>query len=80
MKTLFNMSKKFVIIYAKNEDLNHAQHVKFRKFTNYINQYLQEWKLIKHIPNKYPQLKIGQNNNNTSPNDFYIFEKIDVKI
>jgi hypothetical protein len=79
MKTLFNMSKKFVIIYAKNEDLNHVQHVKFRKFTNYINQYLQNWKLIKHIPNKYPQLKIGQNNNNTSPSDFYIFKKIDVK-
>ena len=55
------------------------QHVKFRKFTNYINQHLQNWKLIKHIPNKYPQLKIGHNNNNTSPSDFYIFEKIDVK-
>ena len=74
MKNLFEMSNKYVIIYAKNEDINHAQHVKFRKFTNYINKHYQNWKLIGHIPNKYPQLSLGKNNENTSPSDFYIFE------
>ena len=74
MKKLFNMSKKYVIIFAKNEDINHTQHVKFRKFSNYIEQNLSKWNLIEYIPNKYPQLKIGQNNDNTSPSDFYIYK------
>jgi SAM-dependent methyltransferase len=75
MDKLFSMSNKYVIIYAKNEDVNHAQHVKFRKFSNYIDSNLPEWQLIKHIPNKFPQLKLGQNNDNTSPSDFYIYKK-----
>ena len=61
MKKLFEMSKQYVIIYAKNEDINHTVHVKFRKFSSYIENNLPEWQLIKHIPNKYPQLNIGQN-------------------
>ncbi len=75
MKNLFYMSNKYVIIYAKNEDLNHCQHVKFRKFSKYIKSNLSEWQLIKHIQNKYPQLIIGVNNNETSPSDFYIYKK-----
>lgn len=77
MENLFSMSKKYVIIYAKNEDINHSIHVKFRKFSNYIESNLPEWQLIKHIPNKFQQLKLGENNNNTSPSDFYIYKKDD---
>lgn len=77
MDNLFSMSKKYVIIYAKNEDINHTVHVKFRKFSSYIESNFPEWQLIKHIPNKYPQLKLGQNNDKTSPSDFYIYEKDD---
>lgn len=79
MKNLFSMSNKYVIIYAKNQDVNHATHVKFRKFSNYIESNLPEWQLIKHIPNKFPQLKLGVNNNKTSPSEFYIYEKINWK-
>ena len=75
MENLFTFSKKYVIIYSKNEDVNHAIHVKFRKFSNYIESNLQEWKLIKHIPNEYPQLILGKDNDKTSPSDFYIYEK-----
>jgi len=75
MENLFSMSKKYVIIYAKNEDINHAIHVKFRKFSNYIESNLPEWQLVKHIPNKFQQLNLGQNNDNTSPSDFYIYKK-----
>ena len=75
MVNLFSMSKKYVIIYAKNKDINHTVHVKFRKFSNYIESNLPEWQLIKHIPNKFPQLKMGKNNDKTSPSDFYIYEK-----
>lgn len=78
MDNLFSMSEKYVIIYAKNEDLKHVTHVKFRKFSDYIKSNLPEWKLIKHIPNKYPQLVIGKDNEQTSPSDFYIYEKDDV--
>ena len=74
MNNLFSMSEKYVIIYAKNQDISHTIHVKFRKFTNYIEEYLNEWKLIKHIPNKYSQTILGYNNDKTSPSDFYIFE------
>ena len=76
MKTLFSMSNKYVIIYAKNENINLATHVKFRQFTDYIEPNLNNWRLIKYIPNQYPQLILGQNNQNTSPSDFYIYEKI----
>jgi len=75
MKHLFTLANKYVIIYANNEDINHTIHVKFRKFTDYINNNFKDWKLIEHIPNKYPQLIIGQDNDHTSPSDFYIFEK-----
>lgn len=75
MNKLFYMSNKYIIIYAKNEDINHCLHVKFRKFLNYIEDNFPEWQLIKHIPNKYPQLILGKNNEKTSPSDFYIYEK-----
>ncbi len=75
MKNLFLMSNQYVIIYAKNEDKNHAVHVKFRKFSNYIESDLSEWQLIKFIPNKYPQLNLGHHNDTTSPSDFYIYKK-----
>jgi hypothetical protein len=72
---LFNRSTQFVIIYARDEDLNHAAHVRFRKFTDYIKQTFPSFQLIQHIPNKFPQLEIGQNNNATSPSDFYVYKK-----
>ena len=75
MNKLFYMSNKYIIIYAKNKDVNHCLHVKFRKFSNYIEDNFPEWQLIKHIPNKYPQLILGKNNEKTSPSDFYIYEK-----
>jgi predicted O-methyltransferase YrrM len=75
MNKLFDMAEKYVIIYAKNEDIHHATHVKFRRFSNYINKYLLNWKLIDHIENRYPQLEIGKDNETTSPSDFYIYEK-----
>lgn len=78
MKNLFSMSNKYVIIYSKDEDINHAVHVKFRKFTTYIERNFPEWQLIKYISNKYIQLKLGQDNDKTSPSDFFIFKKDNV--
>lgn len=75
VQKLFDLSRKYVIIYAADQDLNHAVHVKFRKFTLYIERYLPDWRLISHIPNRYPQTHPGRDNSTTSPSDFYIYEK-----
>jgi len=75
VKQLFAYSTKYVIIYANNTDLNHAPHVKFRKFTDYIEKTYPAWKLVKYIANPHKQKIIGQQNDTTSPSDFYIYEK-----
>jgi SAM-dependent methyltransferase len=75
MKNLFNISTKYIIIYSKDEDFRLAEHVKFRKFTEYIEHNFNDWILTDHIPNKYQQVNLGKNNNTTSPCDFYIYEK-----
>ncbi len=57
MRTLFESSNQYVIIYASDSDepeANQATHVKHRKFTRWVKQNVSQWKLIKHIPNKYP--------------------------
>ena len=65
IQDLFNLSDRFVMIYAPNEDKTIAQHVKYRKFTDDIPL---DFKLFKHIVNplkgEYTQ------------SDFYIFERI----
>ena len=67
INNLFNMSNRFVIIYANDTDLiSNASHVKFRKFTNYIKQKFQDWILIRYIENPYK---------NSSPSNFFIYEK-----
>lgn len=77
MNNLFTMAKKYVIIYARDEDLSHTAHVKFRKFTTFIHKWFPDWVLIRHIPNQYPQNRVGENNNTTSPSEFYIYENFE---
>jgi SAM-dependent methyltransferase len=75
MKQLFDSSTEFVIIYSSNTDKQsrlQAVYVKHRKFSNWITQYKPEWKLIKHIPNRYPHT---YDDLKGSFADFYIYEK-----
>ena len=77
MNNLFDLSNKYVIIYAiddYHESGNYAPHVKPRKFTNWIKKNKHEFELTKHIPNKYPFVKGKEKT--TSFADFYIYEKI----
>lgn len=76
MKNLFSMARKYVIIYAKDEDIRHCRHVRFRKFSDYISRNFPEWTLKSHITNKYPQIILGRDNKTTSPSDFYIYTKL----
>lgn len=73
MHRLFTSSKKYVCIYSCNdEDDNNANHVKHRRFTDWIEKNLSGWKLIIHIPNKYPYDPMEAE---SSWSDFYFYEK-----
>lgn len=74
MNDLFSFSNRFVLIYAKDADLYHCEHVKFRNFSKFIKNNTNAT-LLRHVPNLYPQSNIGMNNDNTSPSDFYLWEK-----
>ena len=76
MNNLFDLSNRYVIIYALDSDDsdNYQAHVKPRKFTSWIDANRLEFKLIKHIPNRYPFDK--KKPKSTSFADFYIFEKV----
>ncbi len=76
MTKLFDTSKHFVIIYSSNSD-NHenngvADHVRHRKFSDWIERERKEFKLIKHLPNKYAYNGDGSR---SSYADFYFYEK-----
>ena len=67
MKNLFNLSKKYVVIYSNDTETNlPGRHMRCRKFTDYVNENYPEWKLLKKIKNQYPELTSA---------DFYIYIK-----
>lgn len=64
---LFDLSKHYVLIYAKDEDATDpADHVLFRKFSHIIHERHPQFQLIQTIPNRYPK---------ESPSSFYIYSK-----
>jgi len=75
MKTIFEASEKYVIVYSTNKAVEQrVKHIKHRRFTDWINTNIPELKLLQYIPNKYSAYM-----NNCSPDvpisDFYIFTK-----
>jgi len=75
LENLFKASEKYVIIYSSNDYLTEHKteiHVKHRKFTNWIENNISSFRLIKHIPNIYPFKGIV---NEGSPADFFIYKK-----
>lgn len=75
MQRLFSSSNKYVCIYSSNYDEVTAEHVKHRKFTEWIEKNLNnEWKLEKFIKNRFPYLE--EDCENTSFSDFYFYKKI----
>jgi hypothetical protein len=70
MERLFGSSEKFVIIYSNNTDENESgnkPHVRFRKFTAWIEENARDWKLKEVIENRY---------RHASTADFFIYEKV----
>ena len=74
MNNLFSSSNKFVCIYSTNNNSGGEQHVKHRKFTDWIDIHMSKnWKLKEFIPNKY---RISRKKREiTSQADFYFYEK-----
>lgn len=72
---LFNISTKYVIIYAYDFDEDWNNHCKSRKFTDFIKKKYSNWQLIKVIKNKYPLFE-GCDDQNASMSDFYFYKKI----
>jgi hypothetical protein len=73
MQDVFAAATRFVIIYSDNEEAPRDMlHVRHRKFSNWIDQNRPDWKLIRHIPNKFPWEAETERG---SFADFWIYEK-----
>lgn len=74
MTGLFNAGRRFVIIYSSNEELAPvAQHVRHRKFTNWVQANRPDFALAATVPNKYPFEESDRKN--TSRADFFVFRR-----
>lgn len=70
MRDLFNSARKYVIIYSCDKEepsVFYAPHVRPRKFTEWVKENIQGWKLRKIVSNPYPHL---------SWSNFYVYERI----
>lgn len=75
MKHLFDSAKRWVVIYSSNtESITPASHEKRRKFTSWVEMKQPGFRMVDHIPNRFPYDPV--NPENTSLSDFYVFEKI----
>jgi SAM-dependent methyltransferase len=62
MRNLFSSASRFVIIYSSNvlpdelefRNSQAGDHVRHRHVTGYIAEHYPKWKLVEHIPNRYP--------------------------
>lgn len=68
---LFDLSTRFVIIYASDFDAPHSAHEYRRSFTGWVAAYRPEWRLLGHTPNPYPY--DPANPGETSWSDFYVY-------
>jgi len=72
MQHLFGAAQRYVVIYSSNEEIiTPSAHEKRRKFNTWVEEKRPDFKLIRHIINKYPYDPLDAEN--TSLSDFYIF-------
>jgi hypothetical protein len=74
MHHLFGAAEKFVIIYSSNTDKpSPFAHVKHRLFSVWVESNQPQWKLLRHIPNKYPSDAVWGGGPCA---DFFIYKKL----
>lgn len=71
MERLFSSSEQFVIVYSSNFEEAQRHHERRRRFTDWVDMNCSNWKMIRHIPNRYPH----KGNKKGSLSDFYIYVK-----
>jgi hypothetical protein len=73
MRRLFFSAKRYVIVYSSNHEGEHiAAHVKHRRFTDWVDIYHADFKLVRHAPNPHP---LTVDDQTESFADFFIFER-----
>jgi hypothetical protein len=75
MKRLFHAAERFVTVYASNTGEtppDEADHVRHRKFTDWIDAQAPDWRLMGHIPNRHPY---EGNYKTGSFSEFYLYER-----
>lgn len=74
MRTLFAHARRFVLIYASNADRNgSAPHVRHRRFSDHVAASQPDWRLLAHVPNRYPY--DSQRPDDTSFADFFVYAR-----
>jgi SAM-dependent methyltransferase len=76
MRTLFGASTRYVIIYSSDTTKNRhrqAKHVRHRRFSRWVGRNAPGWRLIQHIPNRYP---FNGDYMTSSFASFFIYEKV----
>src|SRR5690348_1738389 len=66
MQDLFSSAKKFVVIYSWNEEVPKFGHLRYRKFTTWIDEHIQNWRLQRIIKSDQP----------IPACDFFIYEPV----
>jgi SAM-dependent methyltransferase len=76
MHALFAHAKRFVLVYSSNADsIWSSPHVRHRRFTDYVADCRPEWRLLAHVPNRYPFDVERQDE--TSFADFFVYGRPD---
>lgn len=74
MQSLFACASRFVVIYSSDkQDGTKFEHVRHRKFTDWVKAHQPDWSLCRKLPNRYP-LEEGREDD-TSFADFFFFAK-----
>src|ERR1041384_374893 len=76
MQRLFDSAERYVIVYSSNTDEGPGErvpHVRHREFTRWVAENRPGWKMIRHVPNRFPY---GGSAKEGSFADFFIFERV----
>ncbi|MBT5550358.1 MAG: hypothetical protein HOJ79_07745 [Nitrospina sp.] len=74
LENVFNSSKKYVVIYSSDEEVNsllHSRHMLHRKFTRDIAEWFPTWELKEVIKSRIPQ---NQPEGREPSIDFFIYQ------
>lgn len=75
MRTLFAAARRWVLIYSSNTDEQVGvvfPHIRHRHFSAWIDRHAPDWRLARHIPNRFP---FNGDERTSSFADFYLYER-----